>query len=203
MASVRSSDLRGFSTLVLLSIAFYLVVLALMHLVRPDVSVLGELTSAYASGSLGWLMRVGVVVSAVGWVVLAYGLSRGLPRAALPVSGTILLSLAALGVLLQVLIPGFVGPVPFQLLIVAAALLTVSFGRYPQWRSLRGRSLALTILMVLGFFAVAGSLRAEAGTAGLAQRVFIVVTVSWIVVVAAHLRGVAPATEASRSAGMG
>lgn len=192
MSSVRSPNLQGLSTIVLLSISFYIVVLVLMHFARTDVNVVEELTAAYFSGSLGWLMRAAIVISALGWGMLVYGLSRGLPMKALPMIGMILLALAALGLLLEGLFMLALGPVPFQALVVAAVLLSVSFGRYEQWRSLRGRSLILAILMVVGFFLVAWSITTGSGIEGLFQRVFIVLTLSWIAVVATHLREVTP-----------
>lgn len=74
----------------------FLALLALIHVIRPDVSPRWQTTSEYAVGGLGWLMVVAFLLSAAGYGSLAVALLAG-PRRWLTRIGAILLALVALG----------------------------------------------------------------------------------------------------------
>ncbi|WP_158647605.1 DUF998 domain-containing protein [Actinoplanes sp. ATCC 53533] len=74
----------------------FLVLLTLIHAIRPDVSPRWQTTSEYAVGGLGWLMVTAFLLSAVGYGALAVALLAG-PRQALTRAGAVILALAAAG----------------------------------------------------------------------------------------------------------
>jgi hypothetical protein len=74
----------------------FLVLLVILHLVRPDVSPVWQTTSEYAVGGLGWLMVVAFTLSALGYGALAVAvLSR--PRRVVARIGAVVLAVACVG----------------------------------------------------------------------------------------------------------
>ncbi|MGS2648889.1 DUF998 domain-containing protein [Streptosporangium sp. G12] len=74
----------------------FLLLLVLLHLIRPDVSTSWQTTSEYALGEFGWLMVVAFLLSAVGYGALAIALLVRPQR--LPTRiGAVILAVAAVG----------------------------------------------------------------------------------------------------------
>jgi hypothetical protein len=181
----------GLSILIVAMAAFDLLVLGAMHLLRPEVDAVTEATSSYAVGSFGFLATAATFAVAVG----ALGLAFLLRKAVATVSrlGVGLLTLFGVCKLIQVFFPidvepdlvtttagsihNIVGNIAFFSLPVAAVLVA---------RSLRRPAVILSWLLVLSAVAVLTS--GFAGGFGVAQRVFLVLSSSWMLVAALDVR---------------
>ena len=87
---VRAAGISAISGVV------FLTLLALIHVVRPDVSPYWHTTSEYAVGRLGWLMVVAFLLSAAGYGALAFAV-LGSSRQVLARVGAVILVLVAVG----------------------------------------------------------------------------------------------------------
>ncbi|MGC5009174.1 DUF998 domain-containing protein [Streptosporangium sp. DT93] len=74
----------------------FLLLLVLLHLIRPDVSTSWQTTSEYARGALGWIMTVAFLLSAIGYGGLAVALLAR-PRRLPARIGAVVLAIAAAG----------------------------------------------------------------------------------------------------------
>lgn len=74
----------------------FLVLLALIHVLRTDVSPSWQTTSEYAAGRLGWLMVIAFLLSAVGYGALAYAVLARRRRVVILI-GAVVLALATVG----------------------------------------------------------------------------------------------------------
>lgn len=91
----RTLPVRAARVSALSGLAF-LVLLALIHAVRPDVSPRWQTTSEYATGGLGWLMVLAFLLSAAGQGALAVAV-HARPRRLLTRAGAVILALVATG----------------------------------------------------------------------------------------------------------
>ncbi|MFI6506405.1 DUF998 domain-containing protein [Streptosporangium sp. NPDC050855] len=91
----RSFPARAAGVSSIAGIAF-LLLLALLHLIRPDVSTSWQTTSEYALGDLGWLMTVAFLLSATGYGALAIALLAR-PRRLPARIGAVVLAVVAAG----------------------------------------------------------------------------------------------------------
>jgi hypothetical protein len=74
----------------------FLVLLVIVHLVRPDVSPVWQTTSEYAVGGLGWLMVVAFLSSALGYGALVVAVFAGARRVVTRI-GAVVLAVASVG----------------------------------------------------------------------------------------------------------
>jgi hypothetical protein len=171
--------------------AFDLLVLGVMHLLRPDVDVVAEATSTYAVGSFGYLATAATFAVAVGALVLAFALRKAV--ATVSTLGVGMLTLFGVCKLIQTFFPidvepdlvtttagsihNIVGNIAFFSIPVAAVLVS---------RSLRRRSMVLTWLLVLSAVVVLTS--GFTGGFGVAQRLFLVLSSSWMLFAALDVR---------------
>ena len=188
----------GLSILVVAMAAFDLLVLGVMHLLRPDVDVVADATSTYAVGSFGFLAIAAVFAVAVGALVLAFALRKAVATAS--TLGVGMLTLFGVCKLIQAFFPidvepdlvtttagsvhNIVGNIAFFSLPVAAVLVA---------RSLRRRSMILSWLLVLSVVVVLTT--GFTGGFGVAQRLFLVLSSSWMLFAALDVRLIGSQSE--------
>jgi hypothetical protein len=177
--------------LVVVMAAFDLVVLGVMHLLRPEIDVVTEATSSYAVGSFGFLATAATFAVAVGALVLAFTLRKEV--APLSTFGVGMLTLFGASKLIQGFFPidvepdlltttagsvhNIVGNIAFFSLPVAAVLVARSLGR---------RSKILSWLLVLSAVVVLSS--GFAGGFGIAQRLYLVLSSLWMLFAALDVK---------------
>jgi uncharacterized protein DUF998 len=199
------------ATVALVGVGYFALVLIALHFLRTDYNPIKQPTSEYAVGPYGSLMTSAFVGMSVGSLALALGLSQGLPRPARSRIGLVLLGIWAVGVVIAAIFPidlegapettaGTIhrinGPLAFFSLAVAANLISRGFGHDERWRPFHRLAQVLALIMLVEFVAVA--IARNFGLGGLAQRIFIVTFVVWLLSTAARLRSLAIGSSAAR-----
>jgi len=177
-------------------VALFVVLVAVLHVLRPDVSPVDDPLSAYAVGPHGWLMTVAFLANAFAFAALAAGMSRGFPVS----TGrrrtiTVLLVVASAGMAIAAFAPTDVPvvspPTPTGLIHTVAALAAflalaasgaVSLGSFwgapgatPRTAAVAlvtGALISLVVFLGLTFGGLAG--------AGLAQRILTALLLAWV-----------------------
>lgn len=175
-------------------VGYFVGVIAILHVLRPDVSPMAAVTSEYAVGPYGFLMTSAYFMFAIALIALGVGLTRVLPRpAATP--GIALLFVAAMGTTVAGLVPVDVGaPRPvtaqgwvhriaaiaaFGSMTLGPLLLSRVFRREPGWRHVAWLARLTGALGLLGLIAMQAVLL-ERGLGGAAQRMVLLLIVTWI-----------------------
>ena len=194
------------ATVGLVAIAYFAVIIAALHVLRPDLNPIQRPTSEYAVGPYGWLMTSAFFSMSVASFALVLGLSQGVPPPARSRLGLALLGLWSVGVLIAMTFPidpdgapptlaGTIhridGPLAFLSLTAGILLVSRRFRHDDTWRPLHRPALLLSLLMLAMFVATPLSLATGLGLAGLAQRVLLAATVTWFLLTAARLRSAA------------
>ena len=205
------------ATVALVAIAYFAVMIAALHVLRPDRNPIQQPTSEYAVGPYGWLMTSAFFSMSVASFALVLGLSQGVSPPARSRLGLGLLGLWAAGVLVAMTFPidpdgaprtlaGTIhrinGPLAFLSLTAGILLVSWRFQHDDTWRPFHRPALLLSLLMLAVFVATPLSIATGLGVAGLAQRVLLAATVTWFLLTAARLRSVAlGSVTACRAAG--
>jgi len=198
----RVSIFLAFLTIV--GIAGYLLNLAALHFLRTDVNPMVEPVSNYAVGAYGFLSTAANIGSGLAALALTLGLYLSIASPGRSRVGLFLLGLFGVSELLAAIFPidvgaqattigiihNVVGNIAFFGFLAAVILLSWSMGKDEQWRSIRRPALALA-LVVLGM-AVLTIVGANIGIGfGVAQRLFNVTSMGWMLLVALCLRSIA------------
>jgi hypothetical protein len=185
--------------IVLLSVAF-VAVLAL-HVVRSDLDPVREVMSGYANGRWGGLMTFAFYALGIGSVALAIRLTRSTTRTWAPITVSLLLGLAGIGLCLagifEVERPGIPDTLEETLhsngaiagfVMIVAAMVVFPYVCYSdaRWRRLFVPSLVLAFLAVVA--AAFSPIAPTTSVAGLAQRVLGAVVFGWVLLVAIWMR---------------
>jgi hypothetical protein len=172
--------------------------------VRPDVDPISGVTVEYAFGEYAWLMMSAFLMLSVGSFALLLGLLRTLALPARSMTGLTLLGVWALALVIAGIVPfdpraepqttaeaiALVnGPVHVIALVVGATLVSRRFSHDDVWRDHRGFALGLAVAMLAAFLVVGAMLAMDAPIVGLAQRVFVVITIVWLLAAALRLAG--------------
>jgi hypothetical protein len=202
-----SRTARVLADVALAGMGTFVVIVALMHLVRADVDPADRAISEYARGDLGWLMTVAWFANGAAVLALAAGLRRSLARVARSGAATRLLDVAGVCLLVSGVfvtdVPAGGGPsgatVPGQLhdlaglvgylaFLLAALILQGAFGQDPRWQSM-AQPTSWFARGLLGLFVarVGVVLVRLPGSAGLVQRFLWVILLGWLFWVAWHL----------------
>ena len=178
--------------------------LVLLHLLRSDYAPASHMISDYAVGRYGWVMTTWFIAMSIGCLMLALGLKRRGPNTTLATVGSILLGIAAIGLLVSAAFPtdlddapttqtGNIHTISFLLnvasILIATVLTSLSFGSHPRRRSFRVTSLALTALIVVAFVIQFLTLHRGAPY-GLANRLFVALLFLWLFATSIRLRDV-------------
>jgi hypothetical protein len=184
-------------------VAYFVLAVGAMHVLRPDLDPLTVPMSAYVPGPYGFVMTTTFFVLAAGLFAVAYGLVRSLPRNGITSIAFVLTAIAAIGIVVAGLFPTDWPPpfqsdasrvhqqaamVAFPALTLVPGLFSVQFGRLGAWRAIAPAALTLSAAVVGAevFVLVTGS-RQFYGIGGLIQRLFLAFLLGWMFVVARHL----------------
>jgi hypothetical protein len=190
--------------LTIVGIAVYLVNLAALHFLRPDVNPMSDPVSTYAVGPYGFLFIAANIGSGLAALALTLGLYRGLAPRGRSYVGLFLLGLYGVSELLAAIFPvdvgaeatmagtihNIVGNISFFAFPIGVILLSLGMGKDERWRSFRRTALAMSLLVVLTVILTMVGSNISIGF-GLTQRLANVTNLAWMLVVALHLRSLA------------
>ena len=184
---------------------YFIVMLVLLHGLRPDYTPVDHMISDYAVGRLGWVMTTAFVALAAGCLTLGLGMAVAGPKSLPGRAAVLLLWVATLGLLVTAIFPtdletatttttGNIHTASFLVnvtsLILCALLFAVGFHKSEDWRGYRWVGWAMAIV-VLGAF-IAQFLTLHRGAPyGLTNRLFVAVLMIWFLATARQLRRVA------------
>lgn len=201
------------ATIALVGVAYFVVVVAVLHFLRPDLNPISRPTSEYAVGQYGFLMSTAFFSFSLGSLALVIGLYRGVSQRARSQVGLALLGVCAVGVLIAMSFPidpegapqtlsGTIhrinGPLAFLSLTVGTILVSRRFKQDEQWRPLYRTALVLSLVMLTAYIATFVSIVTAAGFVGLCQRILLVAFVSWFFLTAVRLRSMVSGATLSR-----
>jgi hypothetical protein len=205
--------LRVLALLAIVGIAAFLLSLAALHFLRPDVNPVLEPMSNYAVGPYGFLLTAADIGSGLAALSLMFGLYLGIAPRGRSYVGLFFLGVYGVSALLAGFFPidvggeattvgtihNIVGNIAFFVFPIAAILLSLGMGKDERWRSFRRTALAVSFAAVLTvILTIVGS---NIGLFGLTQRLANFTVLLWILLVGLRLRSVAQgalARQASR-----
>jgi hypothetical protein len=197
--------------LAILGVADYLLNLAALHFVRPDVNAVLDPVSNYAVGPYGFLFIAALLGSGLGALAVMLGLYLGLAPPARSYIGLLLLGLYGVSELLAAIFPidvgaeatligtihNVVGNISFFAFPIATILLSLGMGKDEQWRSFRRLALGVSFAVVLTvILTIVGS---NIGLFGVTQRLANITALLWILLVGLRLRSMAQGTLAGQT----
>ncbi len=193
-------------------VSFPVIVVALNLIQRARYNAVSQAISELALGRDGWLMAVAFCSVGAGFLCVAILLKRTVTKA---VAAPVLLTAAAVlagpvsaafhtdpaggGTTVHGQIHDTAGIVTFIILIAAMFVASRGFFRDPAWRRLAVPSLAWSLCATGAFFLVPLLGNSEFG---LAQRIFVITWLIWLITVAAHARRLPAAAEQGSLAGL-
>ena len=199
---------RNLGLLVIASVIYHALVFSAMHLLEPEFSPIRAPGSAYVLGAYGPLMTTTYFVLSVGLLSVAYGLVTTLGRTRLTSIAFAVVLVAAAGASLAGIFPMDFPPPPrtssgrfhalgglltFPGIAVGLSLFSLSFRRDGYWRGVSTVLSALSAGMIAALVLGVSSILVL-GYGGFAQRLFIVVFYSWMILAGVHLTRTPPAT---------
>jgi hypothetical membrane protein len=190
--------------LTIVGIADFLLNVAVLHFVRPDVNPVLDPMSNYAVGPYGFLLTAADIGLGLAALALTCGLYLSIAPPGRSYVGLFLLGLYSVSVLLAGIFPidvggetttfgiihNIVGNISFFGFPIAVILLSLGMGRDERWRSFRRTALALSVLVVLTVILTIVGSNLGMGY-GVTQRIANVAALVWMLFVALHLRSLA------------
>lgn len=195
--------MKKLTTLALIGIAYFVIVIVTLHFLRPDLNPISRPTSEYAVGPYGFLMTTAFLSMSVASLSLVIGLYKGIPQSARSRIGLILLGIWGVGVLVAMSFPinpegsrqtitGLIhrinGPLVFLSLTIGTILVSKSFRRDKHWRAIYRSALSLSLVMLVTFIITGVTMTTDSGFGGISQRVFLIVFTTWFILTTLHLR---------------
>lgn len=174
---------------------YFAAALLLMHVIRPDYTIVDHMISDYAVGRFGWIMTTAFVSIGTGCLMLAIGLFRDGPTSWLGRTGAALLVVAFAGLVVTALYPtdletapstrtGDIHAISFLVNIVSVLLSTIclalSYAGSPNWRRRRTPALAFSGLLIVAFVAQYLTLH-KGAPYGITNRLFVAVLIAWLI----------------------
>ncbi len=195
--------------LAIVGIADFLLNIAALHFVRPDVNPVLEPMSTYAVGPYGFLFTAADIGGGLAALALTFGLYLGIAPPGRSYVGLFLLGLYGVSVLLAGIFPidvggeatmvgtihNIVGNILFFAFPVGVILLSLGMGKDERWRSFRRPALVMSLLVVLTVILTMVGFNLDIGF-GVTQRLANVTALAWMLLAALHLRSVAQGTLA-------
>jgi hypothetical protein len=182
--------------------SYFLLVIAAMHFLSPDISPIDRPTSEYATGPFGYLMTSAfVALSAATWSIVI-GLWRDLPQSGIHRTGLVFLGVFGTALLIAAAFPidpegaaqtaaGTVhridGPIAFLSLTIGTNLVSRGFKDGLKWQPIHRVTFFLALLMI-PLFVAGGVMAARGAGVGIAQRLLVVAFGAWFLFVATRLR---------------
>jgi uncharacterized membrane protein len=196
------------------AVALLMIVLVSMHLVQPQLGVVGHFVSEYAYGRLGWLVPWSYVLAGCGTLLMVWPLMAQMGREGWALASAGCLTVIGLGLIGTgstridlagaggVLVPTssgqlheLAGYVAIVGLVAGSFVIPAAFRRDPQMANGTSTLEMFKWGLLAGLIGVL--LARQLGSIGLGQRVFLAAALSWLVVVGVQLAGVgSEATQA-------
>lgn len=174
---------------------YFAAALLLMHVIRPDYTMVDHMISDYAVGRFGWIMTTAFVSLAIGCLTLAIGLFRAGPTSWLGRIGAALLVVAFAGLIVTALFPtdletapstptGDIHTISFLVNIVSILLSTIclslSYAAEPRWRPHRVAVFVSAGLLIAAFIGQYLTLHRGAPY-GITNRLFVATLITWLI----------------------
>lgn len=185
--------------------SYFVAALLILHVLKPDYTVVDHMISDYAVGRFGWIMTTAFTSLAIGCLLLGIGMFRQGPPSWLGRLGAVLLIVVFAGLVVTAIFPtdletapstrtGDLHALSFFVNIVAILLSAVSFGLSygsdEYWQRRRGFALGFSALLIVAFFAQFFTLHRGAPY-GLTNRAFVAILMFWLISTSLWLRQIA------------
>ena len=185
------------------AVAYFALTVLALHFLRPDLNPISQPASAYAIGPFGVLMSTAFFSLSLGSWALVLAIARGVPSVARSRAGLVLLGLWAISVLLAMIFPmdvesapptlsgvihqasGFVG---FFCLTAGVFLVSRRLTAAAGWRHVKQALLLLATLMLGEYAVMAVAFATGSPLAGLGQRIYLAILITWLLLTAGQLR---------------
>jgi hypothetical protein len=194
--------IKPFAIIVLISIAYFVAALIALHFLESGINPIRDATSEYVNGPYGSLMTSAFFSISIACLTLAYGLYLAMPFSTRPRTGLLLIAFFGLVAIVVMFFPvnlqgaaltisglvhRIIGPVGFLCTAVGTILISRSFKKDNNFRTLYKPALVLSWVILVMFFAIPASMATKSGLAGLGQRILLATLVAWIILIAARL----------------
>ena len=185
-------------------IVVYVVIDVIAQLLPPHYNAITQPESDLAIGPYGFLMTINFAIRGLLSLALLIGLTRTLSKEGRSEFGRVLLSIWTVGAFLLALFPTdlagqkptlhglihlLVAFIAFVSVAIGELLLSLRFAADERWQTVRNPTVTIAfvtlIALFLLFFGIFAGLN---GIGGLLERVFLGLSLLWILVVALHLR---------------
>src|SRR5215204_6798797 len=199
------TQLARIATVAIVGVAYFVVIIVVLHFLRADLNPIRRPTSEYAVGPYGFLMTSAFFSMSLASFALVIGLHQGISQRARSQVGLGLLGIWAVGVLIAMSFPidpegapqtisGTIhrinGPLAFLSLTAGTILVSRRFKQDGLWRPIHRTAVILSLVMLAAFIANFLNIATASGFAGLCQRIFLVAFVTWFLLTAARLRSI-------------
>src|SRR5215211_356099 len=207
------TQLARIATVAIVGVAYFVVIIVVLHFLRPDLNPIRRPTSEYAVGQYGFLMSSAFFSISLASFALVIGLHQGISQRARSQVGLGLLGVWGVGVLIAMSFPidpegapqtisGTIhrinGPLAFLSLTAGTILVSRRFKQDGLWRPIHRTAVILSLVMLAAFIATILNIATASGFAGLSQRIFLVAFVTWFLLTAARLRSTSSGSVPSR-----
>ena len=203
LTSQRTNQLKTIAIMAIASVVYFVVVILILHFLRPDLDPISQPTSQYAVGSYGFLMTSAFFSMSIASFTLVLGLYQGISQTARSKVGLVLLGLWGVGVIIAMLFPidpegspptmaGTIhqidGPLAFLCVTASTILLSRRFNQDENLHLLYYPALLLSLVLLITFILTFISFATQLGFTGLTQRIHLATLVTWMVLTAARVR---------------
>ena len=200
------TQLARIATVAIVGVAYFVVIIVVLHFLRPDLNPIRRPTSEYAVGSYGFLMTSAFFSMSLASFALVIGLYQGISQRARSQVGLGLLGIWGVGVLIAMTFPidvegapqtisgtihGINGRLAFLSLTAGAIMVSRRFKQDERWRPFHRTAVLLSLVMLAAFIATFVNLATGAWFAGLGQRIFLAAFATWFFLTATRLRSIA------------
>jgi hypothetical membrane protein len=177
----RGEKAKALQWLVFFCAAYFVIVVAILHLLHPEYDPRFWFMSGYAMASYGWLMSTNFVALGTALLLVGAALLGSHPATLGGRLGSGLLVVAGVfvylaGVFKDSLPHLLAGAVAFPSMVMGVLLLSWSFRQAAGWRRIFPLALLIALVMLAAFLLMAG----EIGMPGVEQRVFIFLLLVWL-----------------------
>ena len=190
----------------IIGIVLYVVIDVIAQLLPPHYNAISQAESDLAVGPYGFLMTINFVIRGLLSLALLIALTRATTKEGRSQFGLVLLGIWGVGAFLLALFPtdlagqhptlhGLIHLVVALIAFVSVAmgelLLSLRFAADERWETVRNPVLTIAFITLIALVLLLfGTFAGLNGAGGLLERVFLGLTLLWILVVALHLRAI-------------
>lgn len=202
----QENILEWLSLIAIVGIVYFVVAVLILHVLRPEYNPINHAVSNYAVGPYGYLMTAAFYALALSVFALALGLARSMVLTNQARVALLLLNIASVGMIVMGIFPGDVHALhppatvtgvihwtaagaSFASIMIAAFILSRCFKTDERWQAFQRSTLVLAMAMVAALLAY--GVLALVGWIGVGQRIYIAVSLMWLLFVAVGLRSIA------------